>query len=74
MKLAHEVMGVVLHGQGNFLYIFHEGVGGSKTSDHTISCLHDAFANHMPEWVTEVVQVLDNAQINKNQFVVAYLA
>ena len=75
MKLAHDIMGVVFHSSppSNFLYVFHEGMGGSKCSDHTISCLDNVFMKHLPPWIKHIVLVLDNAQINKNQYVVTYL-
>ena len=47
---------------------------GAKNSDHTISCLDDCIHRTVPVWVRHLVLVLDNAQVNKNQFTIGWMA
>ena len=72
-KLSNDIFGVVAHDEpSQHLYTWHEGAAGAKTSDHTITCL-DHFVESLPAWVKHITFVLDNAQVNKNQFVVNWL-
>lgn len=73
-KLTYDNFGAVVHTDpANFFFLFHEADVGSKTADHTISCLDRVITSHIPAWVRHVTIVLDNAQVNKNQFTVGFL-
>ena len=72
-KLSNDIFGVVVHTEPvRRLYTWHEGAAGAKTSDHTITCLEDCIGK-LEAWVQHVTIVLDNAQINKNQYVVNWM-
>ena len=73
-KLSFDVFGIVFHGTpSNSFYSFHEGAAAAKNSDHTISCLNSFIEQSVTAWVRHLVLVLDNAQVNKNQFVVGWM-
>ena len=72
-KLSNDIFGVVVHNEPvRRLYTWHEGAAGAKTSDHTITCLDDCIGK-LEAWVQHVTIVVDNAQINKNQYVVNWM-
>ena len=72
-KLSNGIFGVVVHTEPvHRLYTWHEGAAGAKTSDHTITCLDDCIGK-LEAWVQHVTIALDNAQINKNQYVVNWM-
>ena len=70
-KLGYDNFGIVFHGRpSNYFYVYHKGAAGSKSANTTISCLDHFISAYVPAWVKHVAIVLDNAVVNKNQFVV----
>ena len=73
-KNWYDNFGIVFHGRpSNYFYVYHEGAAGSKSADTTISCLDHFISAYVPAWVKHVAIVLDNAMVNKNQFVVGWM-
>ena len=73
MKLVCDIFGIIDHSTSkSYTYTCDEVAAGAKSTDHTIS-FFDHFVNtYVDSWVRKLTICLDNAQICKNRYLLAW--
>ena len=73
IKLVCDVFGIVDHGSNKqYAYLCDEVAAESKSTDHTISFFQHFIQTHTDDWVRHICFFLNNAEVCKYQYLVAW--